>query len=445
MNFPLPILTFSSSYYAGCATTIKGYMSVRKLKLAKRKRLVRQILIFLSLVISGFCLAIALGGIARQPAAQTLQAKNSAPQISPATKTAPKAASTPIPTPQTPIADAQSEVPAEEQPVKTFSPPTQYQGKLVKQVKLSNKEKVVALTFDDGPWPNYTSQVLEILKKNDIKATFFWIGRMLKQHPEIAKQVVAEGHVVANHTWSHSYRWMNKATAAREIDDTADLIYKTTGVKSLYFRPPGGILTNGVADYAKKKNYAVIMWSNDSIDYRRSPAKRLVNNVMRRINPTEIVLMHDGGGNRSETVKALPEIISRFKKLGYKFVTIPELLEMELKEKEAASKSKKKAVNTEEKDSKSSPVNREEQGVKSDGKDSNSSPVNQEEQGVKSDGKDSNSSPINSVEQGVKSNQKDSNPSYIAPEPEALPAEGIQEIPDSQSPLPSPHSSTEQY
>jgi tRNA(Ile)-lysidine synthase TilS/MesJ len=238
---------------------------------------------------------------------------------------------------------------------------------------------------------------------------------------------------------------MNKATAAREIDDTADLIYKTTGVKSLYFRPPGGILTNGVADYAKKKNYAVIMWSNDSIDYRRSPAKRLVNNVMRRINPTEIVLMHDGGGNRSETVKALPEIISRFKKLGYKFVTIPELLEMELKEKEAASKSKKKAVNTEEKDSKSSPVNREEQGVKSDGKDSNSSPVNQEEQGVKSDGKDSNSSPINSVEQGVKSNQKDSNPSYIAPEPEALPAEGIQEIPDSQSPLPSPHSSTEQY
>ena len=406
-------------------------MSVRTVKLAKhnrfkRNRLVRRILILLSLVISGCCLAIALTGITHQPAAQTLQVQNTKSQVSPDTKTEQKAASTPIATSQTPIADAQSEVPAEEQTVKTFSPPTQYQGKLVKNVKLSTKDKVVALTFDDGPWPNYTSQVLEILKKNDIKATFFWIGRMLKQHPEIAKQVVAQGHVVANHTWSHSYRWMNKAAAAREIDDTADLIYQTTGVKSLYFRPPGGILTNGVADYAKKKNYAIIMWSNDSIDYRRSAAKRLVNNVMRRINPTEIVLMHDGGGNRSETVKALPEIISRFKKLGYKFVTIPELLEMQQKQQKAKSSSQEKEVNSEEKDP-------------------NPSPINSVEQGVKSEEKDANSSPVNSEEQGVKSDEKDSNPSSIAPEPEASPAQGIQEIPDSQSPLPSPHSSTEQY
>ena len=388
-------------------------MSVRKVKakLAKRRKLlVRRILIFLSLVISGCCLAIALTGITHQPAAQTLQVQNTKSQVSPDTKTEPKAAYTPIPTPQTPIDDATSEVPAEEQPVKTFSPPTEYQGKILKNVKLSNKEKVVALTFDDGPWPNYTSQVLEILKKNDIKATFFWIGRMLKQHPEIAKQVVAQGHVVANHTWSHSYRWMNKAAAALEIEDTADLIYKTTGVKSLYFRPPGGILTNGVADYAKKKNYAVIMWSNDSIDYRPYTAKRLVNNVMRKIKPTEILLMHDGGGNRSATVKALPEIISRFKKLGYKFVTVPELLEMELKQKEAASKK-----------------------------------VNSEEEGVKGEEKDANSSPLNSEEQGVKNEEKDTNPSSIAPESEASPRDGMQEFPDSQSPLPSPHSSTEQY
>ncbi len=389
-------------------------MSVRKVKLAKRKRLVGRVMIFLSLMISGLCLAIALSGITHQPAAQTLQVQNTTSQVSPDTKTEQKGASNP----QTPIADSTSEVPTQEQPVKKFFPPAEYEGQLVKNVKLSTKDKVVALTFDDGPAPKNTLQILKILKKNDIKATFFWIGRMLKEYPEIAKEVAAEGHVIANHTWSHSYRWMSKAAAAREIDDTADLIYKTTGVKSLYFRPPGGILTNGVADYAKKKNYAVIMWSNDSIDYRPYSAKRLVNNVMRRIKPTEIVLMHDGGGNRSATVKALPEIISRFKQLGYKFVTIPELLDMELKEKEAASKSKK---------------------------DSKSPSLNSEEQDVKGEEKDSNSPPLNSEEQGVKSEEKDSNPSSISPGPEASPGNGIQDLPDSPSPLPSPHSSTEQY
>lgn len=395
-----------------------------KVKLPKRpQRLVWRATIFLSLIISVCCLAIALSGITHQPAAQTLPTKNYTSQVSPDTKTEPKAAYTSIPSPQTPIADAsKSEVPAEEQPVKTFSPPIEYQGKILRNVKLSTKEKVVALTFDDGPWPNYTSQVLEILKKNNIKATFFWIGRMLKEYPEIGKQVAEAGHVIANHTWSHSYRWMNKAAAAREIDETADLIYKTTGVKSLYFRPPGGILTNGVADYAKKKNYAIIMWSNDSIDYRPYPAKRLVNNVMRKIKTTEIVLMHDGGGNRSATVKALPEIISKFKKLGYKFVTVPELLEMELKQKEAASKK----VNSEEKKA-------------------NPSPINSEEEGVKGEEKDSHSSALNSEEQGVKSEEKDSDSSSIAPDPEASQGDGMQQLPDSQSPLPSPHSSTEQY
>jgi peptidoglycan-N-acetylglucosamine deacetylase len=401
-------------------------MSVRKVNLAKRRqRLVRRVMIFLSLIISVCCLAIALSGIAHQPTAKTLPAKNSASQVSSDTKTEPTAVSTSVPTPQTPIADATSAAPAEEQLVKTFSPPTEYQGKILSNVKLSNQEKVVALTFDDGPWPNYTSQVLQILKKNDIKGTFFWIGRMLKRYPEIAKQVVAEGHVVANHTWSHSYRWMNQTAAAWEIEDTADLMYKTTGVKSLYFRPPGGILTNGVADYAKKKNYAVIMWSSDSIDYRPYSAKRLVNNVMRNIKPTEIVLMHDGGGNRSATVKALPEIIARFKKLGYKFVTIPELLEMEVQQKEAAAKSKKKPVNSE-------------------AKEPNSSQINSEEKGVNAEEKDANSSPVNSEEQSLKNEQKDVLPSSIAPDTEASPGDGMQELPDSPSPSPSPHSSTEQ-
>jgi peptidoglycan/xylan/chitin deacetylase (PgdA/CDA1 family) len=219
-----------------------------------------------------------------------------------------------------------------EQPVATFPTPTEFQSKIVKQVKLVGSDKVIALTFDDGPSPQNTLRVLEILKKNDIKATFFWVGQQLQAYPKIAQQVVTEGHAIGNHTWHHSYRHMDERTAAGELDDTADLIYKTTGVTTTIFRPPGGILDNGVADYAKKKNYAIVMWSNDPMDYRPLPAQKLVNNVIRKAKPGGIVLMHDGGGRHAATVEALPQIIAKLKELGYKFVTVPELLDMKAKE-----------------------------------------------------------------------------------------------------------------
>jgi peptidoglycan-N-acetylglucosamine deacetylase len=218
------------------------------------------------------------------------------------------------------------------QQVATFATPTEFQAKIVKQVKLTDQDKVVALTFDDGPSPRNTLQVLEILKKNNVKATFFWVGQELQFYPKIAQQVVAAGHAIGNHTWHHSYRRMDEQTAARELDDTANLIYKTTGVTTTLFRPPGGILDNGVADYAKKKNNSIIIWSNDPMDYRPLPGHKLVNNVIRKAQPGCIVLMHDGGGNHAATVEALPQIIAKLKELGYKFVTVPELLEMKAKE-----------------------------------------------------------------------------------------------------------------
>ena len=210
-----------------------------------------------------------------------------------------------------------------------FSAPSKFQGKTLKEVKLSDENKVIALTFDDGPWPKYSHQILEILKKNDIKATFFWIGKNVKNFPEIAKETVAAGHAIANHTWSHSYRMMNKTVSAREIDDTAAIIEETTGVKTALFRPPGGLLKNGPASYALSKNYAVLMWSADSTDYaKRISANTLIDKVLRNARPGGMVLMHDGGGDRTKTVKALPQIIDALKKQGYKFVTVPELLAM---------------------------------------------------------------------------------------------------------------------
>ncbi|WP_331000715.1 polysaccharide deacetylase family protein [Nostoc sp. NZL] len=229
-------------------------------------------------------------------------------------------------------ADAESITPAKDQMNEVPKP---FQGTIIYQAKLKANEKVIALTFDDGPDPKNTVQILEILKKNNIKATFFMLGQMVKSFPQVAKQVAADGHVIGNHTWHHWYRHMDAATAANEINHTADIIYKTTGVKTTLFRPPGGFLNNGLADYAKNQNYAVMMWSQESGDAKRpSPqVPTLVKNVLNNAKPGAIVLMHDGGGNRSRTVQALPQIINALKAQGYRFVTIIQLLEIQAQEK----------------------------------------------------------------------------------------------------------------
>lgn len=213
-----------------------------------------------------------------------------------------------------------------------YSVPQRFQGVTIAEAKLSQGQKVIALTFDDGPWIGSTAKVLDILKKNNIKGTFFVVGQMLKQHPDLGVRIVTEGHVIANHTWTHRYHFMNPQVAAYEVDSTSDLIYQTTGVKTTLFRPPGGIMNNGVAAYAKNEKYTIVMWSADSLDYSRPPISRLIRNVTRESKPGGIVLMHDGGGNRSHTVEALPQIIDYFKKQGYSFVTVPELLEMQDKD-----------------------------------------------------------------------------------------------------------------
>ncbi|MBN3926927.1 polysaccharide deacetylase family protein [Nostoc sp. NMS4] len=229
-------------------------------------------------------------------------------------------------------ADAQNISPATDQMNEV---PKAFQGTIVYQAKLKANEKVIALTFDDGPGPKNTAQILEILKKNDIKATFFMVGEMVKYFPQVAKQVAVDGHVIGNHTWHHWYRHMNLATAASEIDRTAEIIYQTTGEKTNLFRPPGGFLNNGLVEYAKNEKYAVMMWSEESGDAERhSPqVPGLVKNVLKYAKPGAIVLMHDGGGNRSKSVKALPEMIATLKAQGYRFVTIPQLLEIQAQEK----------------------------------------------------------------------------------------------------------------
>ncbi|MDZ8053505.1 MAG: polysaccharide deacetylase family protein [Aulosira sp. ZfuVER01] len=222
----------------------------------------------------------------------------------------------------------------------SYAVPSRFQGATIEAAKLPPSEKVIALTFDDGPWPESTNQVLDILKKNNIKATFFVLGQNVKNYPDLLKRENAEGHIIGNHTWHHWYQFMNQQTAGYEINRTANLINQITGVKTNLFRPPGGIMHNGVADYARNNKYAIVLWSSDSTDYSRPAVPKLIKNVFREAKPGGIVLMHDGGGNRSRTVQALPEIIAKFRQEGYQFVTIPELLQMEDKDQSVLAKKK---------------------------------------------------------------------------------------------------------
>lgn len=209
----------------------------------------------------------------------------------------------------------------------TYTIPEQFQGKTIKEVSLPGEQKVIAFTFDDGPWPKSTQQILDILKDNDIKGTFFWVGSALKNHKDIAKEVVNEGHVVANHTWSHRYHKYSAAGATEEIESNNKLIEELTGVESPLFRPPGGVLDNGLVDYVLKQNHVNVMWSVDSQDWKASSDK-IIDNVLKQAKPGGIILMHDGGGDRSGTVKALPIVIQKLKEQGYTFVTVPELLQL---------------------------------------------------------------------------------------------------------------------
>ncbi|MGF1604154.1 MAG: polysaccharide deacetylase family protein [Thermosynechococcaceae cyanobacterium] len=206
--------------------------------------------------------------------------------------------------------------------------PPQFVGKTIKNVTLKPDQKYVALTFDDGPWPDITNNILYTLKANDVKATFFIVGKHVQAYPQQLKQVVEEGHILANHTWSHRYHKFPPAEAASELKKTADAIYKQTGVKTTLFRPPGGKLTNGLVKYANANKYTSIMWSADSGDTTRISSSRILANILAGAKPGAILLMHDGGGDRIKTASMLPQAIKELKKWGYQFVTVPELLEI---------------------------------------------------------------------------------------------------------------------
>ena len=184
----------------------------------------------------------------------------------------------------------------------------------------------IALTFDDGPGP-YTGEVLRVLRRHHVKATFFEVGFMERWFSSATVKALQEGHAVGDHTESHAKLGLLGRPAQRQqIVSQAEWLHKLGAPRPRLFRPPFGSFDEHTFTVLRRHRMLMVLWSVDAQDYRRPGARAIVQRVMRGAKPGAIVLMHDAGGARSETVAALPEIIRRLRKRKFELVTVPRLL-----------------------------------------------------------------------------------------------------------------------
>lgn len=205
------------------------------------------------------------------------------------------------------------------------------------------KVPAVALTFDDGPSPA-TEEILRILDGYHIKATFFLIGENAARHPGGAARIVAGGHCLGNHTWSHPLLAPVESGGrlGREIDDAQRAIRQATGVAPELFRPPHGWRSPAMMRECGKRHLTVVTWTVDSCDWKGVPADEVVRRVLKEASPGSIILLHDGRGivaspNAENTVEALPRIIEGLAHRGYRFATVADLLDEEAAGKKVPS------------------------------------------------------------------------------------------------------------
>jgi peptidoglycan/xylan/chitin deacetylase (PgdA/CDA1 family) len=176
-------------------------------------------------------------------------------------------------------------------------------------------DQVVALTFDDGPNPLWTDPIMEILARYNAPATFFIVGRMANGQPDRVRDEVARGFSVGNHTWDHA-NLVATTDWAHEVDDTTVRLKLLSGRGVTCARPPFGLIDASVNTRLRQRGMTPVLWDIDSRDYTRPGADAIVRNVLSALRPGAIILMHDGGGDRSQTVAALPRIIEGIRAAG---------------------------------------------------------------------------------------------------------------------------------
>jgi peptidoglycan/xylan/chitin deacetylase (PgdA/CDA1 family) len=200
----------------------------------------------------------------------------------------------------------------------------------------SNKEttqKVVALTFDDGPYPPYTEQLLDVLKEYHVPATFFLVGQNVEKYPDLVKRISVEGHQLGNHTYHHiDLLKADRKVITEEVDRTNQAIMAASGIRPHLMRPPHGFRDPVVLEIMAERGLKVVEWSVMSRDWLNPGVDVIVERTVSKVKNGSIVLLHDGDGvmsqaPRIQSVEATRRIIQILSAQGYKFVTVDEILD----------------------------------------------------------------------------------------------------------------------
>lgn len=188
-----------------------------------------------------------------------------------------------------------------------------------------DKGKVIYLTFDDGPWPDSTEQILNLLQTHRAHATFFLVGREVPSHPDLVARMTAEGHRIGNHTWDHpAMRDLDEAARAEQWESTRDAVIAAGGRMGHCWRPPYASKDASVVRQARSLGYRTVMWDVDPTDWKEPTAESLVKQMQAATKPGLTVLLHDGGGNRQHTVEAVEFMLGHWAAQGYRFAALPQ-------------------------------------------------------------------------------------------------------------------------
>ena len=213
-------------------------------------------------------------------------------------------------------------------------------GEIIWEIPLN--KKLIALTFDDGPDPIRTPEILALLKKYDAKATFFVLGRWADRYPQLIAKQQQEGHEVSNHTYAHATMGRNPSPYLEEMKKTDRCIVRAGANKPVLFRPPGGDYNETIVQASKQLGHKVILWSwhQDTKDWTYPGTHRIVDKVLNNAKSGDIVLFHDRVQKNRQTIEALAQILPVLQKRGYRFVTVSQLIKE--KQREVVAKATKK-------------------------------------------------------------------------------------------------------
>lgn len=190
-------------------------------------------------------------------------------------------------------------------------------------------DRTVALTFDDGPHPRETDEILAVLDEYGVKATFFEIGCNVRLYPEVTARVIAAGHEVGNHTDSHKFlRGYSEERIEKEIRAADDSINEVCPYKTRFLRPPGGIYDSAVVAASKYEDKVLVLWTIDTLDWNHRSCRGIVDEVLDNVKGGDIILMHDYVSGEVHTAEALKIIIPELLSRGFEFVTMSDMYEL---------------------------------------------------------------------------------------------------------------------